>query len=106
MTIDSLFNKVIDKERSDLIASNPNKDMPPLKDFNDLLKCEKQADQQLEIIKEFVENFTSFMNTLCTTPIKEGSNQVGIDYLLNILYDKKHMEDYEEFSSYKETLKK
>ena len=68
MTIDSLFNKVIDKERSDLIASNPNKDMPPLKDFNDLLKCEKQADQQLEIIKEFVENFTSFMNTLCTTP--------------------------------------
>lgn len=58
MTIDSLFNKVAAKGK-DLIASNPNKESS-LKDFNDLAECEKQADLQLEIIKEFVQNFQEF----------------------------------------------
>ena len=52
MTIDSLYIKVTSKGK-DLIASN-YKDKPPLKDFNDLAECEKQADYQLKIIMEFV----------------------------------------------------
>ena len=43
MTIDSLFNKITLRGK-DLIASNPNKDRPPLKDFDILAECEKQAD--------------------------------------------------------------
>ena len=63
MTIDSVFNKILLRSK-DLIASNPNKDRPPLKDFNYSPEIEKQADAQLEIIKEYVQNFMEFCNRL------------------------------------------
>ena len=63
MTIDSVFNKILLRSK-DLIASNPNKDSPPLKDFNYSPEIEKQADAQLEIIKEYVQNFMEFCNRL------------------------------------------
>jgi len=84
MTIDSLFVKVTTKGK-DLIASNPNKDRPPLKDFNDLPECEKQADAQLEIIKEFVQNFQEFQARLNKPEPPPASQRIDIDYLIEIL---------------------
>ena len=65
MTIDSLYNKVVHPLKGyPLVAHNPLKERAPLKDFNDLPECEKVADLQLETIKDFVQNFHSFVELL------------------------------------------
>lgn len=99
MTIDSLFNKVASRGK-DLIASNPYKERPPLKDFNDLGECEKQSDVQLEIIREFVQNFHHFCELLNKPNIQNPTAQVDIDRLLEIL-EQKHKDEVEDFMQYK-----
>ena len=99
MTIDSLFIKVTGRGK-DLIASNPNKDRPPLKDFNDLVECEKQADAQLKIIMEFVQNFQEFQNRLNKPEYSQFGQGLDIDILLKSVHEK-FPEEEEEFQRYK-----
>ena len=63
MTINNMFERVTSKGGA-LIAQNPFKDRGPLKDFEDRGELEKQAEVQLGIIKEFIENFQTFQTRL------------------------------------------
>ena len=87
MTIDSLFQKVTLKGK-DLIASNPFKDSgnrQPHRDFDNLVESEKQADDQLEIIKEFVQNFHTFQDRLNSTEHAQAASGTDMNAILNIL---------------------
>ena len=64
-TINNMFERVTTKGK-DLVSQNPFKDTPPLKDFSDMPALEKQAQVQLQIIKEFIQNFQTFQKQINT----------------------------------------
>ena len=103
MTINNMFERVTTKGK-DLVSQNPFKDTPPLKDFQDLPAVEKQAQVQLQIIKEFIENFQTFQKAI-NTPTETVSGVVSqqtVDIPIDkIIANIKDEEDKNEFLQYK-----